>query len=103
MRTFYHNVIGHCKFIIQFEGKHNQVVLAKADKTQTVDGIKDNRLGAKQKYWLLWGSTGMKLEDLGGTCLININGNSYSESKAIKTFLEASQTVDMLTINKKYV
>lgn len=103
MKTFYHNKLGNCKFIIQFEGKRNQLVLVKADKTQTVDGIKDNRLGAKQKYWLLWGSNQMKLEDLGATCLININGNSYSESKAIKTFLEASQTVDMLTINKKYV
>ena len=87
--------------MIQFEGSINQLVLVKADKTQTTKGIKDNRLGAKPKYWLLWGPLGTKIEDLGVTCLIKQNGNSYSETQAIKTFLEASRYVDELTMNGK--
>ena len=99
--SLYHDRLGSCKFVIQFEGSINQLVLVKADKTQTTKGIKDNRLGAKPKYWLLWGPLGMKIEDLGVTCLIKQNGNSYSETQAIKTFLEASRYVDELTMNGK--
>lgn len=98
--NLYHNKIESCKFVIQFEGSINQLVLVKADKTQTAEGIKDNRLGAKPKYWLLWGPLGTKIEDLGATCLIKQNGNTYSETQAHKTFIEASQFVDRLTMKK---
>ncbi len=97
-----HSKLSTCDFVVQFEGAKNQVVLVKAHKTQTAEGIKDNRIDAKPKYWLLWGPLGTKIEDLGVTCLIKQNGNAYSETQAIKTFLEASQFVDKLTMNKKH-
>lgn len=97
-----HSKIGTCTFVLQFEGNKNQLVLVKSHKTQTAEGIKDGRFGTKPKYWLLWGPLGMKIEDLGATCWMNANGTTYSETRAIKTFMETSKYVDTLTMNRKH-
>lgn len=97
-----HSKLSTCDFVIQFEGTKNQLALVRAHKTQSAEGVKNNRFGAKPKYWLLWGPLGTKIEDLGATCLIKQNGNSYSETQAIKTFMEASQYVDKLSMNRKH-
>jgi hypothetical protein len=92
--------LGNCEFLIQFEGKVNQLVLVRADMTENKGEIVRTRLSTKPRHWLLWGPIGSKIDDLGKTCLIDANGNTYSQTKATQTFMRASKFIDTLTINK---
>jgi hypothetical protein len=95
-----HSVLGTCEFLIQFEGKVNQLVLLKSDNTEVKGKIVGISLSSKPRHWLLWGPVGSNIEDLGKTCLIDKNGNTLSQTKATQTFMRASKFIDRLTINK---
>lgn len=97
-----HNVLGECEFLTHFEGKKNQLVLVQTEKTEHKHQICGIPPSMKPRHWLLWGPLDMKIEDLGKTCLIQKNGYTYSQSKAIQTFMRTSQYVDELTMNKKH-
>jgi hypothetical protein len=95
-----HKTLGNCEFLIQFEGKVNQLVLLKSDNTEVKGKIVGISPSSKPRHWLLWGPIGSNLEDLGKTCLIDKNGYTYSQTKATQTFMRASRFIDNLTINK---
>lgn len=99
-----HPKLGTIKVLIQFEGKKNQLALVTSNMTEDISwnrkGIKENRFGAKPKHWLLWGELGRDITDIGKTCLLNRSGSTYSQSKAVKTFMDASKYIDELTIQK---
>ena len=99
-----HPKLGLINVLIQFEGKKNQLALVTSSMTQDLgwknEGMKESKVGAKPKHWLLWGEIGRDITDIGKTCLLNKSGSTYSQSKAVKTFMEASMYVDELTIRK---
>ena len=95
-----HPVLGTCEFLIQFEGKVNQLVLVRSSMTEHRGEIVGIPPINKPRHWLLWGPIGSNLEDLGKTCLIDKNVYTYSQTKATQTFMRASGFIDNLTINK---
>lgn len=99
-----HPKLGDIKVLIQFEGQKNQLALVTSNMTEDFSwkskGIKENKIGAKPKHWLLWGELGRDLTDIGKTCLLNKSGSTYSQSKAVKTFMDAAKYIDTLTIRK---
>ena len=99
-----HPKLGLINVLIQFEGQKNQLALVTSNMTQDLSwhnkGIKENKIGAKPKHWLLWGELGRDLTEIGKTCLLNNSGSTYSQSKAVKTFMDATKYIDELTIQK---
>lgn len=99
-----HPKLGLINVLIQFEGQKNQLALVTSGMTQDLSwhnkGIKHCKFGAKPKHWLLWGELGRDLTEIGKTCLLNKSGSTYSQSKAVKTFMDATKYIDELTIQK---
>ena len=100
-----HPKLGLINVIIQFEGQKNQLALVTSSMTQDLthwnnNGIKKSKIGAKPKHWLLWGELGRDITEIGKTCLLNQSGSTYSQSKAVKTFMDATKYIDELTIRK---
>jgi hypothetical protein len=99
-----HPTLGKINVLIQFEGHKNQLALVTSSVTQDLSwhntGMKESKVGAKPKHWLLWGELGRDLTEIGKTCLLNQSGSTYSQSKAVKTFMEATKYIDELTIQK---
>jgi hypothetical protein len=99
-----HPKLGLINVIIQFEGQKNQLALVTSSITQDLswnnEGMKESKFGAKPKHWLLWGELGRDITEIGKTCLLNQSGSTYSQSKAVKTFMDATKYIDKLTIRK---
>jgi hypothetical protein len=93
-----HPMLGSCKILIQFEGNVNQLVLIRSMMTEHFE--KNYCISTKPRYWLLWGAAERNIEDLGKTCLLSVNGNILSQTKAYQIFLKASKSIDRITINK---
>jgi hypothetical protein len=95
--NFVHPTLGLCKVLISFESEKNQLHLVTADVTVSNKMIVNIEDRQKTRHWLLWGTKGEHITNLGKTCLLYSNGWRHGHAKAMEIFMNATKTLDNLS------